>query len=169
MKKEDRLAVYDDSDNEALAGRQWINYAIGCVVISASNMDVALGNLYGALLRTDLSNVVGYGQPFESTRTACLAALDALPAHETYDLVRDALRSAKECYEDRNEIAHGLWSGEEGSLDVARGVVRYRRHGRTTRNEWTQKGLMLLAGEMIDLADRMDKLSELVRLLRPLS
>jgi hypothetical protein len=163
----DRLAQYDGEDEDlALDGRHWITYAIGAVVMSASNMDVSLGTLYASLLRSEFADTVAYGQSFDITRQACLAAIDALPDHPVYARIRSALARAKDLYEDRNQVAHGLWTGESGPVNNPRMLVRYRRYGKKTDAAWTQKGLMLLAGSCLEVSDELNELAASIRELR---
>jgi hypothetical protein len=170
MDEELRLATYEEApkgaESSSFDGRQWFTYGVGAVVMSANNMDVAVGNLYGSLLYSDVASAVAYGQSFDVTRQACIAAIEALPTHPVYELARDALARARDLYEDRNQIAHGLWDGSPGPVDEVRQVVRYQRHGKIRETEWTQRGLMFLAGALIDCANELNSLAADVRTLR---
>lgn len=155
----------EDSPDGISDPKHWFTYAIGAVVISASHLDVAMGTLYAVLLDSDIAAAVAYGQPFSTIVQACGAALDAKPQHPTYDAIREVLKEATRLYEQRNQIAHGFWQVDATDPCDEHSNLLRRKWGKTTERRWTQRELMMLAGEILDASHRVSAASEMLRLL----
>jgi hypothetical protein len=126
--------------------------AIGRVIVADAQLEGVMGELYAAMIGSELGYFVAAGLGFDQLYQACqkLQVVGEASWHPLHKHFEDVLKRAKALHEERNKVAHAGWFSDPSLPDrrVTYRPRRWRPSSLEAPRDWSVEQLRVLANDI---------------------